>query len=240
MDTARFEAPTPGGSRPPRPGDPGWRRPQPEPMVNAPWPVATLCLTILAAYAVQSRFPIEVAASWLAFSPQDLLQGRLRGLMTSLFAHGNWAHALMNAGFILAFGAPVARYFGPRATGVFGFFFFYFCCGVLACLGFAGVHLLLDPSTPAQLLGASGAAAGLMGGAARLMGGEGGRVGPLTSRPVVSMGLAWVAVNAIMAVTPGALLMGAGGGPIGWEAHLAGFAAGVLLIGPFGWAAGRR
>jgi membrane associated rhomboid family serine protease len=239
MEAAYFEAPAPGGSRPPSPGDPGWR-PKPEPIVNAPWPVAALSLSILAAFAIQSRFPLDVAASWLAFSPPDLLRGRLSGLITSLFAHGNWGHALMNAGFILAFGAPVARYFGARPWGVIGFFAFYFSCGVLACLGFAAAHLAFSPAQPAQLLGASGAAAGLMGAASRLMGGDGEHLGSLTSRPVISMGLAWVAVNALLALAPSSLVPGSGGAPVGWEAHLAGFAVGALLVGPFGWAAGRR
>ena len=44
----------------------------------------------------------------------------------------------------------------------------------------------------------------------------------------------------IMAFTGGALIPGAGGAGVGWEAHLAGFAAGVLLIGPFGWLAAPR
>ncbi|HET6971918.1 MAG TPA: rhomboid family intramembrane serine protease [Phenylobacterium sp.] len=238
MEAAHFEAPAPGGSRPPNPGDPGWR-PKPEPIVNAPWPVAALSLGILAAFAVQSRFPLDLAAAYLAFSPQDLLHGRYWGLVTSLFAHGNWAHALMNAAFILAFGAPVARYFGPKLWGVIGFFAFYFSCGVLACLGFAALHLLVHPDQPAQLLGASGAASGLMGGTARLLGGGGQQPGRVFSPQVVSMGGGWVIVNAIMAVAGGSLIPGAGGAAIGWEAHLAGFAVGVLLIAPFGWAARR-
>jgi membrane associated rhomboid family serine protease len=78
-----------------------------------------------------------------------------------------------------------------------------------------------------------------MGGAARLIGGE-GRVGPVFSRSVIAMGAAWLVVNVIMAFTGGALMPGAGEAGIAWEAHLAGFVAGVLLIGPFGWLAGRR
>jgi membrane associated rhomboid family serine protease len=49
-----------------------------------------------------------------------------------------------------------------------------------------------------------------------------------------------VAVNALLALAPSSLVPGSGGAPVGWEAHLAGFAVGALLIGPFGWAAGRR
>jgi membrane associated rhomboid family serine protease len=36
------------------------------------------------------------------------------------------------------------------------------------------------------------------------------------------------------------LIPGTGGAGVAWEAHLAGFLAGVLLVGPFARLAGRR
>lgn len=233
MEAAYFEAPAPDGQRPPHPGEPGYR-PAREPMVNAPWPVVVLTLTIIAAYLVQSRFPLPLVTDAFAFSPALMLQGHVERLVSSLFVHGNWAHALMNAAFILAFGAPIARFFGPKLGGAVAFFTFYLVCGIVAALGFAAVHW----GQPAAIIGASGAASGLMGAAARLIGGH-GRVGPLFSKAVTSMGLAWLVVNAIMALAPGALIPGVGDAAIGWEAHLAGFVAGVLLIGPFAWLAAR-
>jgi membrane associated rhomboid family serine protease len=234
MDIARFEAPAPWGPRSQRPHEPDDRPPS-EPAVNAPWPVVALTLAIVIAYFFQSRVPLERVVEAFAFSPALLLHGHPERLVSSLFVHGNWAHALMNAAFILAFGAPVARFFGARAAGATAFFVFYLACGILAGLGFAALHW----GQPAALVGASGAASGLMGAAARLIGGQ-GRVGPLFSRAVVSMGAAWLVVNIIMAFAGGALIPGAGGAEIGWEAHLAGFVAGVFLIGPFGWLAARR
>lgn len=232
MMNAYFEAPASGEPGPRAPGEPGLRQ-GPEPMVNAPWPVVVLTLGIVALYAVQSQFPAVV--DYLAFYPADLVHNRLGGLLSSQFLHGNWAHALMNAAFILAFGAPVARFFGPSLVGAVGFFAFYLLTGALACVGFAALHW----GSTAALIGASGAASGLMGAAARLIGGQ-GRVGPLLSRPVTSMGLAWLIVNVIMAFAGGLLVPGAGDAGVGWEAHLAGFVAGVLLIGPVGRLAGRR
>lgn len=236
MHVVLFEAPGSGGSRSPSPfsGEPGYS-PAPEPIVNAPWPVVTLTVGIVVLYFIQARFPLAQVVDAFAFSPALMLHGHPERLFTSMFVHGNWAHALMNAAFILAFGAPVARFFGPRLTGVIGFFLFYLACGIVAGLGFAALHWGQD----AGLVGASGAASGLMGAAARLIGGQ-GRLGPLGSRAVLSMGLAWVVVNAIMALAPGALVPGADGAQIGWEAHIAGFAAGLLLIGPFGRLAGAR
>jgi membrane associated rhomboid family serine protease len=205
----------------------------PEPLVNAPWPVVALTLSIIGLYLVQTEFPQAIPL--FAFSPAALASGELGGLLTSQFLHGGWAHALMNAAFVLAFGAPVARYLGQAARGVAAFFGFYLLCGVFAALGFAALNWGLD----AAMVGASGAASGLMGAAARLIGG-GGRPGPITSRAVTGMAGAWVVVNVIMAFTGGALMPGAGDAAVAWEAHLAGFAAGVVLLPLAGRIAGRR
>ena len=62
-----------------------------------------------------------------------------------------------------------------------------------------------------------------------------GRLGPIFGPRVISLGLGWLVVNLVMAVAGGLLTMGAGA--VAWEAHLIGFAAGVLLIGLFArWA----
>lgn len=232
MDSSRFDAPIPEDPWPQPQGDLG--EPEREPMVNAPWPVATLSLGIVALYLLQSRFQIGWVSDLFSFSPATAFAEPYR-LLSSQFVHGNWAHALMNAAFILAFGAPVARFFGPRLLGVVGFYGFYLASGALACLGFAALHW----GQPVSLIGASGAASGLMGAAARLIGGQ-GRVGPITSPAVASMALGWIVVNIIMAFTGGALIPGAGDAGVGWEAHLAGFAAGLVLIQPFALLAPRR
>jgi membrane associated rhomboid family serine protease len=233
MDVARFEAPAPDGSRPSPPGRPDLQ-PAHEPIVNAPWPVVALVVAIIVIYALQTRAPL--LTDQLAFSPRQLLAGHPEGLITHQFLHGNWAHALMNAGFVLAFGAPVARFFGPSLRGALVFFVFFLTCGVLAALGFAAFNWGAD----APLVGASGAASGLMGAAARLIGGH-GEPGPMFSRSVTGLGFGWILVNALMA-TPllGGLFPGAGEAGIAWQAHLTGFAVGVLLITPFGWLSPRR
>lgn len=233
MDPTRFEAPIPQDPRHEPPAE-AFREPEREPIVNAPWPVATLSLGLVALYLVQSRFQLDGVSDLYAFSPATVVAEPLR-MLSSQFVHGNWAHALMNAAFILAFGAPVARFFGSRPLGVFGFYAFYLASGALACLGFAALHW----GQPISLIGASGAASGLMGAAARLIAGQ-GRVGPIASPAVGSMALGWIIVNVIMAFTGGALIPGAGEAGVGWEAHLAGFAAGLVLIQPFAILAPRR
>jgi membrane associated rhomboid family serine protease len=209
---------------------PDAREPAREPIFNAPWPVLALVAVIVGGYAVQSRFAIEQVAGAYAFSPAALNEGRWWTLVTALFLHGNWAHALMNAAFALAFATPVARFFGTRGVGVLAFFAFYLLSGVLSCLGYAVLHV----GSPAALVGASGAISGLMGAASRLIAG-GGRLGRIFSSAVIGMGVAWVAVNLLVGVVGSGFVPGAGGAGVAWEAHVAGFVVGVLLIGPFAW-----
>jgi membrane associated rhomboid family serine protease len=199
-------------------------KPVAEPIFNVPWPVTAIIAAILLAYAVQTRSPDEAMS--LALFPQQVVSGHYWGLLTSLFLHGSWAHALMNAAFALAFGVPVARLFGPRPAGVAAFFIFYLLCGVLAGLAFVVANL--HGSQP--VVGASGAVAGLMGAAARLMETP-GRLGSPFSRTALAMAAAWILTNALVSLT--GIAPGSGGAPIAWQAHLGGFAAGLVLVGPF-------
>jgi membrane associated rhomboid family serine protease len=211
------------------------RRPPREPVFNAPGAAIALVAIIVGGYALQSRFPLEAVVDGFAFSPQALAQGRWFTLVSALFLHGGWGHALTNGAFALAFATPVARFFGERAGGVAAFFLFYLVCGVLSNFGYAAVH----PGGAEPLVGASGAVSGLMGAASRLISGR-GRVGPIVSSPVLGMGGAWLVVNLLVGVLGGGFLPGTAGAGVAWEAHLAGFLAGVLLIGPFALLAERR
>jgi membrane associated rhomboid family serine protease len=232
MSISRFQESADGPRYTPGPEDAPRTR---EPIFNnGAWPVLALVGAIVGGYALQSRVDVDTVAAAFAFTPDALETGRWWTLFSSQFLHGGWAHALMNAAFILAFGTPVARLFGLGLSGALFFYAFYLACGALAALGFAAVH----PGQPVALIGASGAASGLMGAAARLIAGY-GRVGPVLSRPVLGMGAAWLVVNLLMAVVGAAMVPGAGDAAVGWEAHLAGFAAGVVLIWPFAWLARR-
>lgn len=213
--------------------DPGAGRPLREPLLNAPWPSLVVVGAILISYAWQVTLGGgDAAALRLGFAPADLDQGRWSSLITVLFVHGAWAHAIMNAVAALAFGPPVARLLGENARGVAAFFGFYLLCGVVSCLGYAVLHL----HDPAPVIGASGAVSGLMGGASRLLGG-GDRLWPIRSRPVISLGLGWAAANAVLAVFSVTPFMPQA--KIAWEAHIAGYVFGLLLIGPLARALGR-
>jgi membrane associated rhomboid family serine protease len=231
MTESRFEEtprepqpqPWPGGSEP-QPDE----RPAREPVFNAPWQAVAVVVLIVGGYAVQTLFPVDAILAAYAFAPANLAPGRWETVITSIFLHGGWAHAMMNGAFALAFSAPLARLFGPKIEGALLFFGFYVLTGVLANLAYAAIH----PGGHVLVVGASGAVSGLMGASARLIGGE-GRVGRIFFKPVLAMGGAWVLINLIIALVGGWFLPGAGNAGVAWEAHIAGFVAGVLLIGPF-------
>ena len=203
-------------------------RPVREPMFNVPWPVMTVVLAILGAYLVQiGPGGGDDAIVRYGLHPAELWRGHPSELMAMLFLHGGWPHAIMNALGVLAFGAPVARYLGLGPRGGLAFFTFYLACGLISGLAYAAVH----PTGMDPVVGASGAVSGLMGAASRLFGAR-RKLNALNSSPVVSLAIGWVAVNAIMAVFGAGAL--ADGARIAWEAHIAGFVAGALLIGAWG------
>lgn len=205
-----------------------------EPVLKAPWPALTLALSIPALYVLQSQV-LDLDSLYRDFGlvPYDVEHGEHLGLVSSLMLHGNWAHALMNAAFALAFGVPVARLMGTSWNHGLFYFLFYVVCGVAANL----IYCLLHPGSFTPLIGASGAVSGLMGAAARLIHTR-GVLGPVMSRTVFFFGAALVAINLMFGWAGTA--PGSGGMPIAWEAHLAGFFVGLLLIGPWAALFGKR
>src|SRR5580693_1758672 len=174
-----------------------WRgAPAREPVLNLPWPVSALIAVLVAAHA--ARLWLRVPPDRFALISSDLAAGRWTGLITYQFVHGGWTHLLMNSAFILAFGAPVARFLGAGPRAGLAFLGFFLVCGVVAAATYAGLFDLLAAQRPGlvqwALVGASGSASGLMAAAARLIQGR-GRLGSITGPVVVGMTAAWIAVN---------------------------------------------
>jgi membrane associated rhomboid family serine protease len=61
----------------------------------------------------------------------------------------------------------------------------------------------------------------------------GARLAPFTSPTVISMAIAWLVLNLMVAVF--GFSPGMGAAAVAWEAHLVGYAAGLLLVGPALW-----
>jgi len=195
-------------------------------MFNAPWTIVALPALLIGLYAIQSMVLSDAQEAHWALTRAGLIAGRWLTLLTCMFLHGSWIHVLMNSVAIVAFGPPAARLMGTDARGAGAFYAFYLTCGVLAGLGF----LAVTPTSADPVVGASGAVSGLLGAASRLIEGR-GRIGPILGPTVLGMAAAWAIANVILGVT--SLTPGAAGVPVAWQAHLAGYLAGVLLIGPF-------
>ena len=201
-----------------------------QPLFNAPWPAVAVPLVLLAAYLWQWQTGTEATYFNWGLSADRLRQGAWFTLVTHLFIHGGWSHVGMNCAAAIAFGPPVARYLGSGARGAAGFFAFFIICGVLAGLGFVIANLTgADPA-----VGASGAISGLWGAATRMRAGR-GQLAPVFSRQVVIQSSVVLALNIILGLLGPLAAM-----HIAWEAHVAGFIAGLFLIGPAGWIMGRR
>lgn len=185
----------------------------------------------------------------LAFIPArlggfaDELPGGQPAIFTSfathLFVHGDMTHLLVNSAWLLAFGSPIAR-----RVDVPRFLLFFLLAGVAGALFFTAVNgfkLTL-------LVGASGAISGLMGAAFRFMFGTDARGVPrlaggahraplmsladtLRDRRIMTAVAGWTVLNVLVAWGAAASFTEAAG--IAWEAHLGGFAAGLLTYGFF-------
>ncbi len=206
-----------------------------EPAFNVPWPVWTLVATLLIAFLLQKLS--QDGGAQFALTARDLNPRDGYHLLSYLFVHAGWAHVLMNGAFTLTFGTPVARYLGLHLRGAMAFAGFFLLCGALAALGYAAWADVFSPGASWALVGASGAASGLFGAAARLIEGRGG-LGSWVGRRFLGMSAAWIIANVALGVS--GLTPGATGAPVAWQAHVFGFLAGLVLIGPAAALAGRR
>ena len=145
-------------------------------------------------------------------------------LFTSMFLHGGWLHLIGNIWFLWVFGNNV-----EDAMGHVRFFFFYVLCGVAAAVA----QVVVDPSSPVPMVGASGAISGVMGAYAILY--PRVRIHTLVVLVVLFFRVAvpaWVMLGYWFLLQLLSTGMGEVGGVAFW-AHIGGFVAGVLLIYPF-------
>ncbi len=148
-------------------------------------------------------------------------------LVVSLFLHASCLHLVGNLAFLLVFGDDV-----EEETGGPRFLLLYLGSGLLASLA----HWALEPRSTVPLVGASGAIAGLLAvflilhPRARLEG-----VLPLGCLFLPARSRAWLFVPAWFLIQLVAAFLelghvGEARGGVAWYAHVAGFAAGPLLL----------
>lgn len=203
--------------------------------IDVQYVTLTLIALNIACFAAQSMGLSFAVVSSFALIPAELIQVGVFGgqalisndvvavpeavtMVSYMFLHGDVLHLAGNLLFLWVFGDNV-----EDACGHFGFAVLYLACGVLGGL----THVVMQPTSGAPLIGASGAVAGVI--AAYLVLHPkvnvwvlAFKVLPLRISAVWALG-AWVALQVAMLVVPQV-------GPVAWWAHIGGIIAGALLI----------
>ncbi|MDJ1159390.1 rhomboid family intramembrane serine protease [Chelatococcus sp. SYSU_G07232] len=158
-------------------------------------------------------------------------------LLTYAFLHGSWLHLAFNSLWLLAFGSPVARRFGPAR-----FLLLFAVCAVAG----AAAHLVSHPYDLLPVVGASGAISGCMAAAVRFAFQPSRPLSMLhherdaaDMQPAPPLGVivrdrraatflvVWFATNIALGLGS---VPGPEGVSIAWEAHVGGFLAGLVLF----------
>jgi membrane associated rhomboid family serine protease len=159
-----------------------------------------------------------------ALSWQSIRQGRASTIVTHIFAHGGWAHLLMNLSALLVLGGALVSRLGAPPLSWARFLYLYLGSGIFGGVLFLAMHTAHD----ASMLGASGALFGILGALARVHPATGEVV---AVRSVRTWSLAKIFVQnhlvlfALVLIV--ALLTGAVQG-LAWQAHLGGMLFGFF------------
>lgn len=163
-------------------------------------------------------------------------------LLTYAFLHGSWMHFGVNALWLAAFGAPVARRFGPWRFLAFM---------VITAIAGAGMYYLFHRFDLEPMIGASAAISATMAAAIRFVFvpgaplsaslGFGARADDrayqqkplpllrvLTDQRAVAFLIIWFVANFIFGVA--SVPLGITTAAVAWEAHIGGFLAGLILF----------
>ncbi len=229
---------------------------QPPAAINAPAPVVLLIACFIAIHLARGmitpeldeRLMLSLAVVPVHYSavlegvPAAVLPAGAWGLLLApfshFFLHADWMHLTANSLWMLAFGSVVARRLGGAR---------FLALALLSAAAGAAFFTALHWASPAILVGASGGISGLMGAAIRLIYADGlplalgirrdvRHVRALTLRETLTLPgprqfiVVWLLVNALIGLVGLGTLGEAG--RIAWDAHLGGFVAGLLLLGP--------
>jgi membrane associated rhomboid family serine protease len=230
-----------------------------EPILNVPAIVVALLLVLGLIHGVREYLLSDEADRvlvWtLAFVPARydggiLTDGLLPGgwgaqfwtFLTYALLHADLTHLGFNAVWLLAFASPVARRFG--AARFLLFFSVTVAAGALA-------YLVVHRSELAPMVGASAGISGMMGAAARFAFEPGGsldmwrrdrdQVDKVPAAPllvalrnprVLTFVGVWFGLNLLFGLGSVSFLIGENQS-VAWEAHVGGFAAGLLLFSLF-------
>jgi membrane associated rhomboid family serine protease len=187
---------------------------------------------------IPARYDPSIAAdiAWPGGWPADAWT-----FLSYALIHGDLTHLMFNALWLLAFGSPVARRFGPWRF-----------LGFMATTAAAGaaVHLATHFGELLPMVGASAAISGAMAASSRFVFQRGGplalwrdrdgnayhvRAAPLAASlrdpRVLAFLIVWFGLNLLFGV--GLIGMPGVEQAIAWQAHIGGFAAGLVLFPVF-------
>lgn len=222
------------------------------PIFNVPATVVVIIGAFVVVHVVRQFLTIPMDNELLlatAFIPArytgiaDQLPGGEAAMATSfvthMLIHGDFTHLMFNSAWFLAFGGAVALRIGALRFLAFSVF-----TGVIG----AATFLAFNYGAEVPMVGASGAVSGLMAAVLRFLfpaidRGDFAalRVAPrsiplmslgqtLTDKRILAVTGIWLLVNLLSVI---GLLGPTGEGGIAWEAHVGGFAAGLLTFGLF-------
>ena len=167
-----------------------------------------------------------------AIRPRQLVFGEVSAeihtLLTSLFVHGGWTHLFGNMLYLWIFGDQL-----EARLGHVRFLLFYLLCGLLA----SSAQVIVEPTSPVAIAGASGAIAGLLGGFAKLLLTSTKTTSiqiptfffPTIQLPAILVLIVWFLIQFFNGVAQvGTTQLQTGG--VAFFAHIGGFVAGFLLI----------
>lgn len=176
--------------------------------------------------SIQSEMGLQTFFETWGLVPARVTNGEgVAGVLTSMFLHGGWMHLLGNMLFLWIFGDNLEDVLGHA-----GFLAFYLITGALA----GGAQIMIDPTSPIPMVGASGAIAGVMGGYLVLF--------PKAKVDVLFIFLIFFRIFAIPAWIVLGVWIGlqffsgfaspTEEGGVAYWAHIGGFLAGLILIVP--------
>lgn len=221
-----------------------------QPVFLLPGVVTALCGLLVAIHLARGFVLNEDAdlqlVVWFAFIPLRLLVGDevpggilplLWTPFTHAFLHAGWDHLLLNTAWLAIFATPVARRYGTAPTIAI-----FLLGAAIGAIAFAATTL---PELQV-LIGASGGVAALTGAAVRfvfqpvlvakhpqtaqtiVLGRKLASWGEVARNPrALYFSLIWIILNAAVPLMP---LITGDRLEIAWQAHLAGFLAGLVLV----------
>lgn len=148
---------------------------------------------------------------------------QLSTMISSIFLHADFFHLLGNMWILFIFGDNVEEHFGH-----INYLVFFIACGIAGCL----VHLLCNPTMTIPAVGASGAIAGVLG--AYLLLHPYAKIKTWLGDDIIFFGFrtytlpAWMVILGWFVLQYFMLYLGVEG--VGWQCHIGGFTAGMLIV----------